>query len=252
VSQPPTYEEHLGLINEVIDRICRRNRLAGADKDDFCQEAHLKLLEERTVEKHQGRAALRTYLLIVLQRVYLDYRIKQWGKWRPSVEAKRNGPVAIKLEQLVLRDGLSFEEALETLKTNYQVPESRETLEKLVARLPLRVIRKAKGDEALVSLPDGKRPADEQLAREQLKARIAAVLTELERALAGLDAFDRMLVTLVYWDGVPVVSIAKASGQDHKRLFRRLDKLKAQLREILLDAGIDPEGLFDDEDAWDE
>jgi RNA polymerase sigma factor (sigma-70 family) len=252
VTEAPTYEEHLDLIEDVIRQICRRNRLAGADADDFRQEAHVKLLEARSVEKYQGRAAMRTFLTVVIQRIYLDYRIKQWGKWRPSVEARRNGPVAIKLEQLILRDGLTFEEAFETLKTNFDITESRERLEALVARLPLRVIRKTKGEEALVSMPDGAAPADAQFARDQVKARIVAVRDALGRALADLDSFDRMLITLVYWHGVRVVSIAKQTGQDYKRLFRRLEQLREQLRTILVDAGIDPEGLFDDEDPWDE
>jgi RNA polymerase sigma factor (sigma-70 family) len=252
VTEAPNYEDHLGLIDEVIDLICWRNRLSGAEADDFRQEAHLKLLEGRIVEKHEGRSSLRTYLTTVLQRIYLDYRVKQWGKWRPSVEAKRNGALAILLERLILREGLSFEEALETLKTNYGVPESRAHLEKLASRLPLRIIRKAKGEEALTSIPDGAPPADAQLAREQVKTRIEAVREALGRALADIDPFDRMVLTLRYWNGVSVVSIAKRTGQDHKRLFRRLEKVKEQLRKILIAAGIDPKGLFDDDDPWDE
>ena len=252
VTQAPTYEEHLELIEDIIRQICRRNRLAGADADDFRQEAHVKLIEARSVEKYQGRASLRTFLTVVLQRIYLDYRIKQWGKWRPSVEARRNGAVAIRLDQMILRDGLTFDEAFETLKTNYDVSEPREALEELVSRLPLRVMRKAKGEEALVTIPDGAPSADSQLAREQVKARVAAVREALGRALADLDAFDRMLVTLVYWHGVRVVSIAKQTGRDYKRLFRRLEQIREQLRKILVDGGLDTTGLFDDENPWDE
>ncbi len=56
----------------------------------------------------------------VVQRLFLDHRNRQWGKWRPSAEAKRRGPLAILLERLVVRDGWTFEQAVETLRTNHR------------------------------------------------------------------------------------------------------------------------------------
>ncbi len=41
----------------------------------------------------------------------LDYQNHLWGKWHPSAEAKRLGPMAVRLERLRYRDQLSFEEA---------------------------------------------------------------------------------------------------------------------------------------------
>ena len=46
--------------------------------------------------------------MAVIQRLFLDARIAKWGKWRPSVSARRLGGVAVLLERLLTRDGLSL------------------------------------------------------------------------------------------------------------------------------------------------
>ena len=55
------------------------------------------------------------FLTTVVTRLSLDRRVKAWGKWRPSVEAKRLGPPAIALERLTTREQLPLDQAIETL-----------------------------------------------------------------------------------------------------------------------------------------
>jgi RNA polymerase sigma factor (sigma-70 family) len=241
------YQDHVDLIDSVITLICRRKHLSAADAADFRQDAHLTLLERGVLEKYQGRSSLRTFLLVVLMRMYKDFRIKDWGKWRPSVEAQRQGEVAIRLEQLIVRDGLTFDEALETLRTNHGVTASRAELEALAGRLPLRVVRKAQSDDVLVVVPSAVPAPDVMLSREEMRSRAAAVRRALLAALRDLDADDRLVIKLRYVDGLPIVKIAGLLQIEAKPLYRRIEQLLARLRRALEAEGVDPSGLFDEE-----
>jgi len=242
------YEDHVELIDRVITLICRRKQLCGADAADFRQEAHLTLLERRVLDKYQGRSSLRTFLLVVLMRLYKDFRIKEWGKWRPSIEAQRNGEVAIRLEQLIVRDGLTFDEALETLRTNHGVTASRGELAAIAGRLPLRVVRKAQSDDVLVVVPSAGPPPDAGLSREEVRARAAAVRQALLAALQELEADDRLLIKLRFIDGLPIVKIAGVLQVEAKPLYRRIEQLLVRLRRALEAEGVDATGLFDAEE----
>ena len=55
-------------------------------------DAALKAIERATgvdvvLRKFEVRSSLRTYLTVVVNRMYIDGRVKQWGKWRPSAIA---------------------------------------------------------------------------------------------------------------------------------------------------------------------
>ena len=250
VSHERTYYDHLELINSVITLICRRKQLQAADAADFRQDVHLKLLTKGTLDKYDGRGSLRSFLLIVVAREYKDFRIRTWGKWRPSVEAQRHGPVAILLERLIVRDGLTFEQALETLATNHQVTRPRKELEALAARLPLRVTRRAQSEEVLVTVPATGPSPDMLLSREELQSRAAEVRQALLDALRDLDPEERLIIKLRYMDGLKVVQIARMMQREPKPLYRAIEQLLAGLRRTLEARGVDTKGLFDDEEPW--
>lgn len=244
------YEEHRALIDRTVARICRRNLLTGADADDFAQEARMKLLEAGVFDRFKKRSSLQRYLNVVLQNAYRDIRNKEWGKWRPSVEAQRNGPVAVKLEQLMVRDGLSFDEALETLRTNHRVTLARAKLEGLAARLPIRVNRRPLSDDVLITVPDGLPAPDVVLSRGEHQAYVADVNRVLREVLGELDSDDRLLIKLRYIDGLKIVHIALLLKTDPKQLYRRIERLLEKLRVALEATGIDSKRLFDDEEPW--
>jgi RNA polymerase sigma factor (sigma-70 family) len=248
-SHATSYDDHLALITSVIALICRRNPMTAAEAEDFSQEAHKKLLEGRVIERFRGRSSLRTYLITVLQNLYRDMRNREWGKFRPSVEATSAGPVAIKLEQLIVRDGLTFEEAFETLRTNYGVTVSRQTLEAMAARLPLRISRKSQSDEVLVVMPSGGASPDAIVSRHEHEATLVRVRDILREALRDLAPADRLIVKYRFVDGLPIVKIARLMNIDQKQLYRRLERIVHSLRERFADEGVDVSGLFDDEDS---
>jgi len=62
------------------------------------------------LRQFQMRSSLRTYLTVVICRLFLDERIARFGKWRPSRKAVRVGSTAVLFERLTMRDGLIFED----------------------------------------------------------------------------------------------------------------------------------------------
>ena len=145
----------LALIDRVIAFVCRRNHLNSTDAEDFASHARLRLMDDSyaVLRKFQGRSSLKTFLTITLQRIFYDYRIAAWGKWRPSAEAGRRGAVAILLERLIGRDGHTFEEAFEIITVNHRVAVSRADLERMAAALPPRMKRRMEQEDVLDALP---------------------------------------------------------------------------------------------------
>ncbi len=233
--------QQLGVIERVISFVCSRQHLSGADADDFGSHVKLKLIEDdyATLRKFQGRSSLRTYLTVVIQRLFLDYRISSWGKWRPSAEATRGGPVAVLLERLTARDGYGFEEACALMQTNHQVAASRAELEAIAGRLPSRPRRRFESDEALEQVPSEQRPIDDGLAEEERIATASRVAEALKSAMAGLDSQDRLILALRFADGRTVVEMAKVLQLEQKALYRRIERVLKTLRGALHAQGVD-------------
>jgi len=237
----------LAVIERVISFVSSRHHLPGADADDFDAHVKLKLIEDdyAILKKFEGRSSLRTYLTVVIQRLFLDYRIAAWGKWRPSAEATRGGEIAILLERLIGRDGYGFEEACELLETNHQVTLPRAELEAMVAKLPGRPRRRFESDEALVHMPAAQPSLDEVVAERERAITATRVTAALKAATAGLDPQDRLILALKFDDGRPVVEIARMLRLDQKGLYRRLERLMKQLRIALEAQGIEAAAVLE-------
>ncbi|MEO8359360.1 MAG: sigma-70 family RNA polymerase sigma factor [Vicinamibacteria bacterium] len=230
----------LSDIERVSRFIARRNRLSPSETDDFCSEVSVAIIESNyaILASFQGRSSLRTYLTTVIQRLFLDYRRKAWGKWRPSAEAQRRGPLALKLEILLYREGMSFEEALETMRTNFACEESREALSELAHGLPPRTNRRAmvEGGEEISTVPAGELASPEvQLEGSHTSLRIQSQINE---TMESLDPQDRVVLRMRFEDDVSVADIARTLHLDQKRLYRRIDDLLFGFRKSLEDRGL--------------
>jgi RNA polymerase sigma factor (sigma-70 family) len=237
---------NLGLVDDVVRFVARRHRLAPTDADEFASQARLKLIENdyAVLRAFKGQSTLRTYLVTVLSRLFLDDRTARWGRWRPSAVAKRLGPTAMLLERLTTRDGLSEDAAIETARTNHQVPESAAELRDLLQQLPARVPRRAPGD-AIEDLPDTSPGADAEVAASERTAAQDRIQAALERALAPLEPRERLILKMRFEDGSRVNEIATAIGEDTKRLYPALQKLFARMRESFVRDGIDAPEVLD-------
>jgi RNA polymerase sigma factor (sigma-70 family) len=238
---------HLDVVERAIAFVCSRNHLSAADTDDFSSYVTLRIIEDdyAVFSSFQGRASLRTYLTVVIQRMLLDYRVRAWGRWRPSAEAKRCGPLAIRLEELLVRDGCRLDEAYETLKTNHGLTVTREELDRLAARLPSRTSRRFESDDALETMAADDRAADELVTERDRQETATRVSRALQAVMKGLDQQDRLILVLRFEDGRTVAEIAATLRLEQKALYRRVERLLGKLREGLEAEGIDAEAVRD-------
>jgi hypothetical protein len=81
----------LSLIDEVTAQVCRRHRLSPDESEDFRSQVRLHFSQRdfEPLRRFEGRCSLRTYLTVVICRLFLGYRKRLWGKWLPSAVAKR-------------------------------------------------------------------------------------------------------------------------------------------------------------------
>jgi RNA polymerase sigma factor for flagellar operon FliA len=241
------FVSQLTVIERATSFVCSRAHLSRSDADDFGSHVKLKLIEDdyAILRKFQGRSSLRTYLTIVIQRLFLDYRISAWGKWRPSAEARRGGPVALLLEQMTVRDGHSFDEACELLKTKHDVQASRAELDRIAGRLPVRARRRFETDDSLSEVASPNVPVDQIVVEQERRVMADRVSGVLKTLMAAADPQDRLILALRFEDGRTVADIAATLRLDQKSLYRRLERLLRDLRKGFEAEGIDSRAVME-------
>lgn len=232
-------EESLRLLPAIVSGLRRRHRLSPSDAEDLESVARLKLFENdgAVLRAFRGTSTLKTYLTTVVARLFLDERIRSWGKWRPSAEARRLGAEAVDLERLTAREGLPLAEALERLKSVH--PALSEARVREMSRA-LRVTpgRRFVGEDAL-SERASPEPDPEALALRREREEAARRTTRaLLSALDGLEPRDRLIVRLRFFDAVPIVEIARMIHVEATPLYRRIESLLGHLRRALVASGI--------------
>jgi RNA polymerase sigma factor (sigma-70 family) len=250
---------NLPFIDRAAAKGCRRYGLNLAESEDFAQEVKLKLVDDGygVLRKFKRVSSIEGYLAMVVANALRDYANKLWGKWRPSQEAQKLGPLAVCLERLLVRDQRTLSEACQTLWTDFHLTASESELHDLALRLPPRLSRRA--DVSLDSLagPSGAGGADaapsqiDQAAlphwtsNEPADARVrygeaARLRLRLRQALAAamltLDDEDRVIV--LRRTERSVAEIARELHLEQKPLYRRLDKILARLRAAMESAGV--------------
>jgi RNA polymerase sigma factor (sigma-70 family) len=235
MSREQLFLEHLPLVERVAAWVCARRGLRGADAEDFASTVKTRLIENdfEILARFEGRSSLKTYLAVVVNRLYLDFQVRRFGKWRPSAEARRLGPVALRLERLVHRDGLSFDEACGVLNCDPQVRETRDELLALSLRLPPRA-----GRDRSIAAPEPTTPGTSTVERDDRQALADRTFATIRRTLGGLPARDRLFLRLHVESGLTVAQAARTLGEDQKRLYRRKEALLELLRSDLEATGI--------------
>jgi RNA polymerase sigma factor (sigma-70 family) len=232
--------EHLPVIDAAIRGVASRYGLGPDERQDFASRVHLKLIEHHyeILRRFEHRSSLVSYLRTVVQRLFLDSRNSDWGKWRPSATARRAGPVAIRLERLILRDGLTFDEAVGVMQTNELCPLSREAMCLLYQSLPRRTTRRPSGDQVPDEVLAQIESAEAALvAREQAHAARRAHQA-LEEALLTLSPQDQLIIRFHYVDGLSFADIARLMHLKARPLYRRVGELRGMLRSMLAARGI--------------
>jgi len=249
VSDETNFLAALPVIDDVAAQVCRRHRLGSSEADDFKSEVRLHFIERNyeVLRKFEGRCALSTYVNVVVQRVFLDYRNRMWGRWRPSTEARRLGPTAVLIERLVTRDGWTLDQAIETLRTNHQV-EIDDTLRtfcnSFAARGPAR--RMVSEDDAAEVVSQGP-SADANVVLAERDFLAKRVQAALDRARQALPPMDRLILKMRFDDRAAVSDIARVLHLEQRPLYRTIERLLKTVGDAMQADGIsrgDIEALF--------
>jgi RNA polymerase sigma factor (sigma-70 family) len=239
-SDDAPFVSDLATIERVTAFVSARHHLSTTDAEDFASHVKLKLLENgcAILRKFQGRSSLCTYLTVVIQRLFLDYRVADWGRWRPSAEAKKAGEIGIVLEELLWRDGYAFDHACELILSTYDAAIDRAELERIAAALPARPRRRFEGDALLENRPADAPGADALAERGDRRAYAQRVSNALKRLVSRAEPQDRLILALRFEDGRTVAEIASMLQLAQKPLYRRLERLLDDLR-----AGLEADGI---------
>lgn len=232
------YSAHSETIEAALAQVGRMHRLSSDAHDEFCSWARIRLLDrdQAILRKFQGRSSLRTFLITVVGRLYLDWRNAEWGKWRPTAEARRAGSVGIELERMILRDQLTYEEATEALAARGLA--SQEECGRVWATLAQRPPRRHAGESALHALAAAGSASDRVMDAER-QATATRASAALEKAMGQLSPGDQVLVRLRFADGVSVARIAQMTGEDQKALYRRFERVLGVMRQLITAEGVD-------------
>ena len=230
------FSRHLPLIESVIKFAVARHRLRAQEAEEFAGIVRLRLLDQdcAILRKFEGRSSIRTFLTVVVLRLFQDHRTAQWGKWRASAGARRLGPVAIDLERLMSRDGLTFDEAVETLRVNYRVSDNETTLRELSARIvTTRTKRRLVGEAELAQVA-----AEGQAPIPLLQAQADQAFEALRRAMRGVSPEELRVLRLIFVHHLGIAQTARRCGLDQKALYRRFAALLKRLRAEVQKAGV--------------
>jgi RNA polymerase sigma factor (sigma-70 family) len=229
----------LSTVKAITASLSHRFGLDPEDARDFRSTVYLRLIADNygVLRKFRGRSTLAAYLSVTIRRILLDDRNAKWGKWRPSVHAVREGPLAVLLARLTMRDRLSFDEACATLRTNYGCTASQAVLARLHSTLAFKPKPRWVTLDAATDATTAGSPAD-GLERREATAVAEQVRSAVGRAVAALTIEDRRLLDLRFRRGLEIAAIARMMNLNQKRLYSRFERLLRQLRTRLESAGV--------------
>lgn len=232
----------LPRIWKLLNALIRGSSLSTADAEDFSSWAQEHLIRNdyaavRTAGEHFTDDA---YLRVTLVHLLIDFRNASWGRWRPSAVAKRLGRVAIQLEQLIFRDQIPVQHAVQMMVSKEKGYTEKE-IRQLVRALPLR-LRAHEVDLDQAEQEATAVDAERRLQQEELWLKLARALSN---AFANLSLEDQVIARMKFQDGATIPEIARMLRVDGKPLYRRIEKILRVLRESMEREGVKPGDVRD-------
>ena len=229
----------LPVIDDVTGYVCRRHHLSASEADEFRSDVRFHFIDNnyQVLDQFEGRCAFPTYVNVVVQRVFLDWRNRTWGRWRPSAEARRRGPAAVLLERLVQRDGWTVDEAVEQLRVNHGVEIDQAMLafsQTLSARTGRRVVSPDEPVEVEAPGPG----ADSNVVQAEQEFLAKRVHAALERARQDLPPLERLILKMRFDDRVAVSDIARALNLEQRPLYRTIERVLAVIEKAMTAEGV--------------
>lgn len=231
--------DNLESVERALQSVKRRRSFSHEDTEELRSIVFLKLIDRdyAVIRGFRGHSRFSTYLTRVVERLALDYRIKKWGKWRPSRSARRLGGVALQLDTLISRDGRSAAEAVETVYTIHHGAMTREHLEELADRLPVRRCRRFESSDTLRHVAADEK-ADDLIWRSEKDRFTANAARELATLVGTLPSEEQLILRLRFERGITISRIATELGLEQRPLYRRVGRCLRTLRRGLEAQGI--------------
>jgi RNA polymerase sigma factor (sigma-70 family) len=234
-------EDHLHEVRKIVTAIAARKRLSPDRREELASFVSLKLLENdcARIRRFRGNSSLKTYLTIVIQRLFLDFQRLELGTWRSSARARRLGPAAQRLERL-LRDGSTFEEAYQRLQSE-GITIDRDDLWKLAESLPTRQRPRLCELEAIGAerLPDSVSDPEEMLVaseQEELRRRLE---TSIQDALVRLPPHDALVLRMWFERSLTAPEIAVALRIQAREVYSIVQRSMNRVRRHLAASRMD-------------
>lgn len=240
------YRQSLEALPMILRGLGREKRLSPEEVENLRSDIQVKLLEDdyRVLRRWDSRSSLKVYLVSVVYNIWHDRVRGEKGKVCVSAAAKRLGPPAPELEELLGRQGLTFDEAYQAIKPRFPGL-SRGEAEEIVAQINPRPGRRFERAEVVSGLPDVEPMGDERLEQRERFVEKRKALALMHRRLSELPEQDRVLLVRAHAEGVKFSRIARSLGIDQRSLYRRNERLITKLRTDLEEAGIRWENLSD-------
>lgn len=237
------FRSNLALIERVIRRVCARGRLYGAEAEDFASEMRLALManDYAILRSWEKRSSLATFLTIAIQRLFINSRVRESGKWHPSSEALRMGAAAVELEKIVRREGRSLEEALPIVQA-IDASLTRDMVTAMAGRLPERAPRARASDIDPDMLAGGE--SAEARVVEAEAVRVSDLASDVvRRTIASMPLQDRVILRCRFGKGMTVADVARMMQIEQRPLYRRIEASLRTLRQALTEAGADADTI---------
>jgi RNA polymerase sigma factor (sigma-70 family) len=238
------YHQSLEALPPILRGLGREKRLSPEELKDLQADIQVKLLEDdyRVLRRWDSRSSLKVYLGTVVYNIWHDRVRSEKGKVVVSAAAKRLGPPAPELEELLGRQGLTFEQAYQVIKPRFPGL-SRGEAEEIAAQINPRPGRRFENVNAVAPLPDPEPTGDKRLEQGEKLVKKHKALARMHQILSELPEQDRILLVRAHAEGVKFSHIARSLGIDQKSLYRRNERLLTKLRTDLEEAGIRWEDL---------
>lgn len=230
-------EQNEAAVRLAVSRVARRRKLRPDMRDELLSAlwCHLVKNDYRVLRRYRGESRIATYLVTVGDRLALDMRAAELGKWRPSAQARRTGAHAVMFERMVARDGDCPHRAREATLKLTGIAVTDEFVEATAQR-------GRAGSRRFVELQDVEADATTDpwtaLVQRRDDDRGVALARKLRRAIERLPDDDRALLLMRHEQGLRVSLIARTLGVGQQRLYTRFESIYTRLRRDLVGHGV--------------
>lgn len=241
-------EKKYKLIESCIKVISYNKGLKEEEVEEFKSEVMLKLCENdyKILREYKGKSSFKTYIIVVISRIYIDLLRKKIGRWRASKVAEVYGETGRLIEELIYKKGYSISEACKVLSYNYGIKISEEEIEEITKNIyPKENINKVDFKEIKDSIKSADLYPDKEMEVEEREAKRYAIERIIKEEIEKLSDIDKLIIKLKFESNISTNRISKALGISNFLLKKKIKEIMELLKESVIKRGYDEETIKD-------